>query len=147
MNNSYTSLCLLVFTILVPWLDSMNLLNNKLDEAAFKYPKSSYSKYSNPRDVVSPSGSKMNLPVLLSVSLILCLRYVIHLTSIFMLMITLYSIKHSYIHPIFLHVKRALSHSKGLLRIYTFWRWFPKFWYTCFYLFPSHPPPRLQDDF
>ena len=37
MDNSKTSQCLLVFTILVPWSDSMNLLNNKLDRAAFDW--------------------------------------------------------------------------------------------------------------
>ena len=37
MENSYTSQFLLVFTILVLWSDSINLLNNKLVEDAFKW--------------------------------------------------------------------------------------------------------------
>ena len=37
MDNSKTSQCLLVFTILEPWSNSMSLLNNKLDEAAFDW--------------------------------------------------------------------------------------------------------------
>ena len=37
MDNSYTSQCLLVFTIVVPWSDSMNLIDNKLDGAAFDW--------------------------------------------------------------------------------------------------------------
>ena len=35
MDNSKTSQCLLVFTILTPWLGSLNLIDNKSDEAAY----------------------------------------------------------------------------------------------------------------